>query len=189
TNGVSNVLAVGISNEVPSARYLYLLIANGNQTNLNRIDITTNAVSLQSLAAINTGIFQFAAVPPQTGATSFLQFNKPQTSTATSPAAPLIALVLASNGQPVFSLPVSFTAGNGFLDNPNALTDTNGLASTFFSAGTPAAGAVFEPVTVNASTAVGSVNFTETSYHVNFDGSGRPGIYLLAPGITSNNTI
>ena len=297
TNGVSNVLAVGISNEVPSARYLYLLIANGNQTNLNRIDLTTNAVSLQSLAAINTGIFQFAAVPPQTGATSFLQFNNPQTITATSPAAPLIARVLASNGQPVFNLPVTFTtdpanglvinspnqttnadgyvqttvtvpsaagtyivtltagavsttftltvpgtgggggggssqvtiasgdgqvvleffsstfpltvkvtdtngkplpnaavafsvtAGNGFLDNPNAVTDTNGLASTFFSAGTPAAGAVFEPVTVNASTAVGSVNFTETSYHVNFDGSGRPGIYLLAPGITSNNTI
>src|SRR5690606_26478180 len=45
------VLAIAASNERPSARFLFVLLDNGNQTNLLRIDLSNNSTSSSSLAA------------------------------------------------------------------------------------------------------------------------------------------
>src|ERR1035437_1214207 len=64
-----------VSTEVPTPLYLYLLVANGGQENLYRVNLSTNQVSAQASAATSGGPMEFVGVPPQSGAGSFLQFN------------------------------------------------------------------------------------------------------------------
>jgi uncharacterized protein (TIGR03437 family) len=299
--GVNNTLSATLSNEQPSARYLYLLVANGNQTNFTKVDLATNAILLQSLASLGAGTFQFLPVPPQTGAVSFLQFNNNQTIKAGGASAPLAAVVLNGAGVPLYNVPVTYSVdtasgitisgasqitnkdgyvqatatmpttpgtyvvtltagsatatfnltvpgssggggggggsssqitivgGNGMLlypfqplfntplmvklvdqagkplvnaqvsftivsgpgqiDTPIALTDQNGFASTNFIPQTPQQGNVFQTTDVNASSAVGAVDFVETTYQLNLDGTGQPQVSLVSPGGDSNYTI
>src|SRR5215471_2034286 len=108
--GVTNTLSATLSSEQPAARYLYLLVANGNQTNLNKVDLTTNSLVLTSFATLGSGMLQFLPVPPQTGAAAFLQFNNNQTVKGGATTAPLAAVVTNNAGWPLYNIPVTFSA-------------------------------------------------------------------------------
>jgi uncharacterized protein (TIGR03437 family) len=130
---VQNVLAVAISNELPSAKYLYLLLANGNQTNIARIDLGTNTVSIQAQDILNSGIFQFVGIPPQSGASSFIVYNSLQVVKSGTTPLPLIARVLDSAGRPLNNIAVSFQtdAGNGVtINTPSQATNGDGYVQT-----------------------------------------------------------
>lgn len=127
------VLGVAVSNELPSARFMFLLLDNGNQTNLLRIDLSNNTISAQVLARINSGRFQYVGVPPATGAASFLQFNNNQTLAHGGAALPLITRVLDGLGRPVFNVPVthSTASDNGVvIATPQSVTNADGYVQT-----------------------------------------------------------
>jgi uncharacterized protein (TIGR03437 family) len=127
------VLATAISSELPVSQNLFLLVANGNQTLLYRINLLTNTVSAQVLATSIFTDMQFVTVPDTAGASTFLQFNNNQTLTAGGISAPLIAQVLDANGFPVFGVATSFTTDptNGAtIANAAPVTNANGFVST-----------------------------------------------------------
>ncbi len=104
---------------------------------------------------------------------------------------PLTIQVVDTTGKPLEGVAVTFTAGVGQLtayqigqvDNPSTVTDVNGLASTDFTSPQLPEGVTiaFDSAIVNASTSVGSVNFVETVYRVNPDGTGAPQIAIVSP--------
>ncbi len=130
---VQNILAVALSNELPSAKFLYLLIANGNQTNIARIDLASNTVSIQGQDILNSGVFQYVGVPPQSGATGFLTYNSLQVVKPGATPLPLIAIVLDAGGHPVNNATATFStdAGNGVtINTPTQPTNGDGYAQT-----------------------------------------------------------
>jgi uncharacterized protein (TIGR03437 family) len=105
---------------------------------------------------------------------------------------PLTVLVTDTNGKPLPNVQVTFSIGVGLitgytigqLDNPNTVTDVNGLASTDFTSPQLPEGVqiAFDSTTVTASTtSLGSATFTETVYQINQNGTGAPQISLVAP--------
>jgi uncharacterized protein (TIGR03437 family) len=102
----TSVLSATVSNELPSAVYFYSLVSNGNQTNLYRVALA-NKTYVQTLAI--PGVLQFAIIPPETGATSFIQYNATQSVTAGTTALPLTAIILDGTGRPIYNLPVTYT--------------------------------------------------------------------------------
>ena len=298
SGGINNVIAAALSREQPSARYLFLLVANGQQTNLVRIDLATNSTTLNILATLGPGVLATGLVPPQSGASGFLPFNTNQTVKAGGTSLPLSAVVLNGTGLPVYNLPVTYSvdpnsgvtlsstsqttnkdgfvtitanvpttpgnyvvtltagsvtqtytltvtggsigpgggpsqvsivsgngqlfysfqpsfnnplvvkvvdtngkplpntavaftivSGPGSLDNANTATDQNGLASTDFIPSQPMQGVSFQLSDVSASTSVGSVDFKETTYLLNLDGTGQPQLNLISPGPLNGYTI
>jgi uncharacterized protein (TIGR03437 family) len=130
---VQNILAVAVSNELPSAKFLYLLIANGNQTNIARIDLASNTVSIQAQDILNNGIFQYVGVPPQSGASGFIVYNNLQVVKGGGAALPLIARVLDPAGRPVNNATATFStdAGNGVtIVTPTQPTNGDGYVQT-----------------------------------------------------------
>lgn len=134
---IENVRAIAITNEVPTAKYLFLLVNNGNQTNLYREDLVTNANSTEGLAGSNVGKMQYVVVPPESGAASFLTFNTPQNltpGTAGVTSKPLLARIANVNGQPVYNLPVTFsadpTATGITINTPTPTTNADGYVQT-----------------------------------------------------------
>jgi uncharacterized protein (TIGR03437 family) len=165
---VQGVSAAALSNELPSAVYLYLLAATNGSPNIYRINLSTNQVSAQATSAQTGGVMQFVGVPPQTGAGSFIQFNNTQTVAQGATSLPLIARVLDLTGRPVFNLPVSFTtdASNGVVINtPSPTTNADGWVQTTVTA--PAAQGTFT-ITLAAGTA-------NTTFTINVPGVGGGG--------------
>jgi hypothetical protein len=100
--------------------------------------------------------------------------------------APLTIQVTDTNGKPLAGVPVTFAITGdsiGQLDNPFTSTDANGLAGTDFTSPNLPSGQTiaFDSTTVNASTPVGSVNFVETVFRVNQNGTGEPQITVVSP--------
>ena len=65
-NSILNAQAVQgavLSSELPSALYLYLLIANGGTENLYRVNLASNQISAQAGAATSGGPMEFVGVP------------------------------------------------------------------------------------------------------------------------------
>jgi uncharacterized protein (TIGR03437 family) len=113
--GVTGVtLAGAISNEQPSARYLYLLISGGY---LDRIDLTTNTLNYQTAAGVGPNVLQFVAIPPQIGPANFVQFNASQTVAGGATTAPLAAVVVNSAGMPLYNIPVTYSGPSGVVIN------------------------------------------------------------------------
>ncbi len=167
-NQAQSVVAAAISNELPSALYLYLVIATGGQNSLYRITLATNQVSTQVNAQLSGGILEFVGVPPQTGAGAFIQYNSNLTVAQGATSLPLMAQVLDLTGRPVFNLPVSFstTAGNGIVINtPNPTTNANGFVQTTIVA--PAVQGTYT-ITLTAGTA-------NTSFIITVPGAGGTG--------------
>ena len=308
-----DVLAATISTEIPVSNNLFLLVANGNQTLLYRINLNTNTVSAQVLATSILTDMQFLGVP-DTGVgspASFLQYNNNQTLANGGISLPLIARVIDASGYPVFGVTTSFTTdatngavianaapvtnadgyvsttvnvpnvggtytitltagaasttftlvvpggvcsstcttttssqvtivnGNGqlfsqdtstqfpgyspltlmvtdtngnplagvavsfafasgtisgltpigIIEEPTAVTDANGLASTDFFAFSVPVNQAFQTVTITGATSYGTVTFTENILHINGDSSGQPEITFIAPTQQSNFTI
>jgi uncharacterized protein (TIGR03437 family) len=168
-NQAQNVLAAAVSNELPSAVYLYLVIASsGGQNSLYRITLATNQVSTQVNAVESGGILEFVSVPPTSGAGSFVQFNSTQTVAQSATSLPLIAQVLDLTGRPIFDLPVSFTtpSGNGIVINtPSPTTNANGYVQTTITA--PAVQGTYT-ITLTAGTA-------NTAFTINVPNPGGTG--------------
>ncbi len=135
---IGSPLAVANSNEFPNSRYLFILSANGSQYYLNRIDLSTNTLSLSTAAASSTGILQVVNIPNQTSASAanFIQFNNNQLVSAGGTSNPLIARVLDANGVPVFNLPVTFStdsvsaAAGLIINTPTPTTNADGYVQT-----------------------------------------------------------
>ena len=104
---------------------------------------------------------------------------------------PLTIQVVSTKGVPLSGVPVTFSVGVGQItgaaigqiSNTNAITDSNGLASTTFTSPSLPLGQTlnFDSTTVLASTSVGSVTFVETVFNVNPNGTGSPSIILVTP--------
>ena len=95
----TNVLSVALSNELPSAQYLFALIGSGSQASIYRVGLTTNTVNSQASAALGPGTLQFSIVPPETNPTGFIQYNATQNNLAPgAKTLPLIARVLDPTG-------------------------------------------------------------------------------------------
>lgn len=134
------VIAFAVSNEVPSAQYAFMLVANGNQINLYRMLLSTNAVDVENQVAVNAPGMQVVTIPPQTGAASFLTYNftsggvtvngTNQVLLAGGAATPLLARVLNANGLPVYNAQVSYTEtdtiGGAVIANASAVTNADG---------------------------------------------------------------
>jgi uncharacterized protein (TIGR03437 family) len=297
----TNVLSVAFSSELPAARYFYVLVGNGNQTSLYRMNLSNNTLDLQTLAILGPGVLQFVGVPPQTGTAAFIQYSTSQTVKAGATSGPLTVVATDGSGRPVYNVPityatdptngvvingaaqttnsngwatatatmpnlpgsyvisvssgtatstftltvpgsngggggggggttsqVSIVGGNGefiqafgrspsyapltvqvtdtkgvplanqpvtfsVVSGPGTIdtqgftitTDVNGLAATDFAAQVPQQGVPYQSTDVNASTTFGGVDFTETTYVLNPDGTGQPQITLTAPPLDS----
>ena len=121
----TNILSVAVSNEQPASRYMYALIGNGNQTNLERITLSNNTLDQQSLAILGPGILQFVGVPPQTGAAAFIPLgNTNQILAAGQTSTQLTVILTDATGRPVYNQPVTYSTDstNGVVINGNAQT-------------------------------------------------------------------
>jgi len=128
------VAGVAISNEVPAAQSLFMLVANGNQINLDKVNLATNQLSAQNLVANNIPVLQVVTVPPQTGPATFVTRagSTNQLLPNGGAAAPLVGQVYDKNGLPVFNAPVTFTTDptNGaVITNASTVTNANGWFS------------------------------------------------------------
>jgi uncharacterized protein (TIGR03437 family) len=163
-----------VSTELPTALFLYLLVANGGQENIYRVNLSTNQVSAQASAATSGGPMEFVGVPPQpaTGSVgSFLQFNNNLTVQQGTTSVPLVARVLDLTGRPIFNQPVNFTtdASNGVVINtPSPTTNADGYVQTTITA--PAA-----QVTATITLTAGTANTTFTITVPGVGGTGGPG--------------
>jgi uncharacterized protein (TIGR03437 family) len=130
---VQSVSGVTVSNELPSARFLYVETSNVTQTTLYRIDLATNSISIQTQASLFAGVLQFVGFPAQSNATSFLQYNNLQTLKAGDTSQPLIVRVLDTTGRPIFNIPVTFTVdptSGVVINTPAPITNGDGYAQT-----------------------------------------------------------
>jgi uncharacterized protein (TIGR03437 family) len=137
------VIAFAVSNELPTATYGFMLVANGNQINLYRMILATNAIDVENPVAINVPGLQVVTTPPQTGAASFLTYNftnngvtvndSNQVLPAGGAATPLFARVLTAGGLPVFNAQVSYTEtdtiGGVVISNASAVTNADGYVT------------------------------------------------------------
>ncbi len=119
------IQAAAVSNELPNAKFLFLLVANGNQTNLYRMDLTTNTVSVQNPLASSLPAMEVVSVPQQTNAASFITFNSNQVLQTGGAAATFMARVLDATGLPVYNQAVSFT-----VDTTTGAQVSNATAAT-----------------------------------------------------------
>lgn len=164
----TGVQAAAVSTELPSALYLYLLVANGGAENIYRVNLSTNQISAQGSAATSGGPMEFVGVPPQSGAGSFLQFNNNQTISQGTTSLPLVARVLDLTGRPIFNLQVSFTTDpttGVVINTPTPVTNADGYVQTTVTA--PAAQGTFT-ITLTAGTA-------NTTFTINVPGTGGTG--------------
>jgi uncharacterized protein (TIGR03437 family) len=170
-NTILNAQAVqgaAISSELPSALYLYLLIANGGTENLYRVTLASNQISAQASAATSGGPMEFVGIPSAGPAGSFLQFNNNLTVPQGTTSAPLVARVLDLSGIPVFNQQVQFTtaSGNGVVINtPTPTTNADGYVQTTITA----------PATQGTYTITLSIGTANTTFTINVPGVGGTG--------------
>ncbi len=126
------VYAVVASNEIPSARFLYVITDDQSQVSLKRISLADNTVSVKSTTTLTNGVLRYVAIPAQTGAINFLKFNDNQLLTSGGAAKKLMFRVTDALGRPVFNQPVTFTSSSSdaVLSNSSTLTTSDGYAET-----------------------------------------------------------
>jgi uncharacterized protein (TIGR03437 family) len=123
------IQAAAVSNELPNAKFLFLLVANGNQTNLYRMDLATNTVSVQNQLASSLPAMQVVSVPQETNAASFITFNSNQVLQTGGAAATFMARVLDNTGLPVYNESVAFTTDTttgAVITNAGTVTNGDG---------------------------------------------------------------
>jgi len=132
---INFVSSAAVSNERPSARFLYLFIPAASSP-LIRWNLATGGIDQQIGASVQSGTsLTFAPIPPQTGATNFLRIDSVQTLGAGANST-LSAQVLDSLGRPVFSVPACFTADSSTLTiaNPSQVSNSDGWVQTAITA-------------------------------------------------------
>ena len=127
-----NVVAATISNELPSAVYLYLQLG-GSNNNIYSIQLSNNQLSQPPASLESGGVLQFVGIPPTTGAGKFITYNSNQTVAQGATSLPLIAQVLDGTGRPIFDLTVNFTVASSsgiVINTPSPTTNANGWVET-----------------------------------------------------------
>ncbi len=160
-----NVVAAAISDELPSALYLYLEIAGSGTNSLYRVALGNNQAGTQAASAGSSNILQFVGVPPNTGAANFLTLNNDQTVAQGATSLPLIAQVLDITGRPIFDQPVSFTVANSsgvVINTPTPTTNANGWVET----------TIVAPATEGTYTVTLTAGIANTSFTINVPGKG-----------------
>ena len=176
----NEILAVALSNEIPQAQWLFLLVANGNQTDLYRVNLVTNALDSNTLSTFNTGVFESTFFPAQSGASQFLQYNNNQSLPNGGTSKPLLATVLNASGIPgsgipVFNQAVTFTTdpNNGLVINsPSPITNTGGFVSSTVSV--PSSGATCPQGVCTITLTAGAALTTFTVTVPSSSGTGPP---------------
>ena len=134
------VIAFAVSNELPNATYAFMLVANGNQINLYRMLLATNAIDVENAVAVNAPGMQVVTIPPQAGAASFITYSfssggvtvndANQVLPTGGAAMPLQARVLTAGGLPVYNAQVSYaetdTIGGAVITNATTVTNADG---------------------------------------------------------------
>ncbi len=169
----TQVYSAVISGELPSAQFLFVVAGGTSLSDVYLVNLSTNSVSAQAAASQGLGPLQFVYVPSETPAafTTPLTYNATQTNLAPgSTAAPLIARVLDQNGNPVYTVPVSFTGDPSLTITPaNTTTNADGFVQTIVTVGsTPGS----YPVTMTAGTGNNTVTAT---FALAIPGAGTPG--------------
>lgn len=131
----NNVVAVALSSELPSSRYLYMYATVDGQVLLHRIDLQ-NGTLVGRLPIIGTGgPLSFFAAASQNQPASVQQFNNNQTIGVNAASAPLVVRVLDSSGLPVFNAGVTFIGiGGASVASQTVRTNYAGFATTTVSA-------------------------------------------------------
>ncbi len=133
-----NVEAAAISNELPTAGSLFVLIANGNEPYIDRINLAVDQVAVSDLApAENVGsTMQTGDVPAQGTASTFLTFNANQSVNNGNTSLPLIARAIASSGLPVFNTQGQFSVNSAsgvVINTANVTSNADGYVQTTIS--------------------------------------------------------
>jgi len=175
----NEIVAAAISNEIPSANWLFLLVANGQQPDLYRVDLTKNALSSNTLSTFNGGVMETTYQPATSGASQFVQFNNNQTITANGMTSlPLIAQVLTAQGLPVFGQSATFTTDSStglVINTPTATTNAQGFVRTTVSVPTAGAACASGICTVTLTVGGASTTFTVTVPASNTGGGNNGG--------------
>ncbi|MEO5924839.1 MAG: hypothetical protein ABIR70_13550 [Bryobacteraceae bacterium] len=163
------VFAAAVSNEIPAARYLYVLTEESARPTLARIALANNTRETFSNALLPTGTLKYVGIPPQTGASQVVKFNDAQTITGGGVAKTLLGYVTDSLGRPVFNQVVNFALDSG----------STGATLSNFSAKTNANGFVQADVTVPVLPGTYTINLTADSalgaYTITVPGQGGGG--------------
>ncbi|HEY2844060.1 MAG TPA: Ig-like domain-containing protein [Bryobacteraceae bacterium] len=170
---INFVSSAALSNERPSARFLYLFIPAASSP-LIRWNLATNGIDQQIGASLQTGTsLQFAPIPPQSGATNFLRINSLQT-LGVGASSTVSAQVLDSLGRPVFNVPACFSADSTSLAiaNPSQVTNSDGWVQTNITAPTLAG---TYTVTLGVGPSCLSSAAASTSFTITVGGSGDGG--------------
>ena len=126
----SVVYAAAVTNEIPSARFLYILTENSSRPTVARVALANGSLQTFSNAVSTTGVLQTITIPPQTGASQIVKFNDNQVLTTGGKAKTLIAYVTDSLGRPIYNQPVTFSVGTGpvgvTLSGASEQTNANG---------------------------------------------------------------
>ena len=153
------VYAVAVTNEIPSARFLYVLTENSSRPTLARVSLSNGTLQTFSNAVSTAGVLQTITIPPQTGASQILKFNDNQVLSAGGPAKTLLAYVTDSLGRPVYNQPVTFTQSAGpavaTISGSTTQTNANGFVQSNVSLPT-------QPGTYGIDITAGSANATFT---------------------------
>jgi len=151
---ITNILAGGVSNELPQPRYLYLLAP----TTIYRIDLTTFQLAGQVGLTVIPRSLSVVAPASTSPPTSVLKYNDNQTVAPLATTLPLIVRALDSLGRPVSGASVVWTTAQpGTVIQPSGAA-TNGLGFALATVTAPSTAGTF---TVNA-TLAGSLVATFT---------------------------
>jgi len=181
----TTVYSVAISDELPSAQYLYAVAGGASLADVYLVNLSSSSATGEAASSLGLGPLQFVYVPSESPA----GFNPPLTYNATqlnlaagATAAPLIARVLDQNGNPVFAVPVSFSGDPSLkictatCGNPaTTTTNADGYVQATVTVGSSPGS---YPVTMTAGT--GNNNVTAT-FALAIPGATTPGGGITGP--------
>ena len=137
---INNVLAVAVSNERPTARFLYLMISNGD---LLRVSVPASNLDTRASFDLSKGTaLSFAPIPAQSGAANIVTLNRTPNLAAGATSTPLVGEVVDSLGRPVMGVSVCFAVASSDLviNNPSQVTNADGWVQTTVTASASATG-------------------------------------------------
>lgn len=178
---INRILDAEISNELPNARYLYVIVNNGGSRSLQRIELTAEpSVSSQATVTLADANLSLVNVPAQAGGATFQLFNNNQVVQAGLAAGlPLVFRLLDSTGRPVFNSPITVTTTSTATVVPSTVnTNIDGIAQVRVTAA-PATPGAFQ-ITLTAPGSVnGSFTLTVPGDTGGGGGGGNPGVASL----------
>lgn len=128
----NQVFSAAISNEIPEARFLYLLGSYNGNLAVRRINLGDFSAAGQRGVTGSQGILSYATIPPQFGATFMTKFGENQQLPLAGGTVRIAVRLADLNGRPVYNHPVLFSTPNSnvIISNNNRTTGSEGYAET-----------------------------------------------------------